>query len=1388
MAAILFVLVVLTGSSRAAGCTITWVGDVNGNWYGGTSGSDTNWDNNLFPTATDDVCINNTGAQPVTVDGNTVIKDYTIGAGASVVIPAQRTLRATANSTNSGTISLTDQNATLSTENADDTNTETLTNTSTGTISIPAGGLDGNRSIAGDVANQGTITVGNAGATFWQQAESRNPKLTNTGTLTVASGGLLTFYSSTLEQQTGGTVNGPGTTTFGGGAAKLRVAGGAIAASAELRVSGGTQLVFLGGTPTGTIHAYRSGSTFITGNVPAGITINVEGAQAFQSALIATASYTNAGTITLSGAATELRTEDGNALTTETLTNTGTISVPVVGPSNDGFRFIEGDVNNQGTGTITIADPETSFQQAAEDRNPKLTNTGTLTVAGTGLLRMLDSALELQNGGTINGPGPINLSGGAFGSAGRRLIVAGGTIAPGANLNLQYSGETLQFTGGSPTGRIHLDKPGNVTLLGNVPAGITIDAEALPFTNGANLISTTSYTNAGTINLIGPAELRTEDGNAATTETLTNTGTIAYKGVGGNPTISGDLVNQGTISVDHPGARFTSNAESRDPKLTNSASGTLSVSAGNTLTFYPGFTQPFANAGTVLVSGALSSSAGYTQSAGTTTLQTSTATISAPITLTGGTLGGVGTVTGNVTNGGLVSPGTASTPGTLSVNGTYTQQAGGVLSARVRSSANDRLSATGAATLDGTLAINSAGFDPPVGQAYTVLSGGTRTGQFSTITGASSGPYDVAYDATQVKLMATAKPPPGSTAGLTFSIDNPSVVNPGSGDAMLTFTVKLSAANPAGATVAYATANGTAQAPGDYASQSGTLTFGPSETEKAVSVTVHGVSTAGPDRVLFVNLTSPTNATIADGQGIGTILNDRVVVSSVSPSSGGTGGNATVTLRGEGFSGHPTFKLVRAGQPDILATNVTVTGGARTLTGTLGLQRAATGPYDVVVTLPEAGISRTVPGGFTVAPLRPPVVDVNLIGSDNALGDYPDSLLVVYCNRGNVDVTNLRIRVTGFKDGDVTVLGAKSYKVVADGSGFAVEMIIENIPAGSCGAAVVRFTPRGSAHSKYHLEVIVLPPPVPPPPVPPPPDGGAAGVAGGLTIDVRRSGDPNLKSGPPGYGRKRYISSASRLPYLVQFENKPSATAPAHEVRITDQLDPSKVDLSTATLGPVYFGDRIASPPPGVHAWTASVDLRPAKNLIVSIDANIDAQTGLATWHLAGLDPDTGLLQTDAQLGFLPPDNPPPSGQGGVSFNVSQKPGLKTGSKIANRATIVFDREAPIDTPTFVNRIDTSTPSSRIRSVKPAKRGSRSCRKLKVAWSGTDTGSGVRYFNVYVARNKGKFVLWRHTSRRSATYSARTRGSYRFRTVATDGVGHVEKPRRSTVRQIRVAC
>ena len=68
---------------------------------------------------------------------------------------------------------------------------------------------------------------------------------------------------------------------------------------------------------------------------------------------------------------------------------------------------------------------------------------------------------------------------------------------------------------------------------------------------------------------------------------------------------------------------------------------------------------------------------------------------------------------------------------------------------------------------------------------------------------------------------------------------------------------------------------GTAAAPADYATVAlTTLTFNPGEVTKTVSVNVNGDFAVEPDETFFVNLSSPTNATILDAQGQGTIQND----------------------------------------------------------------------------------------------------------------------------------------------------------------------------------------------------------------------------------------------------------------------------------------------------------------------------------------------------------------------------------------------------------------------------------------------------------------------------------------------------------------------------------
>src|SRR5207245_1846877 len=79
------------------------------------------------------------------------------------------------------------------------------------------------------------------------------------------------------------------------------------------------------------------------------------------------------------------------------------------------------------------------------------------------------------------------------------------------------------------------------------------------------------------------------------------------------------------------------------------------------------------------------------------------------------------------------------------------------------------------------------------------------------------------------------------------------------------FTVDLSKPSTLTVTVHYATADGSAAAPGDYTAKSGTLTFNPGETRQQVTVSGKGDTAVEFDEHFYVNLDSPVNATIADG-------------------------------------------------------------------------------------------------------------------------------------------------------------------------------------------------------------------------------------------------------------------------------------------------------------------------------------------------------------------------------------------------------------------------------------------------------------------------------------------------------------------------------------------
>jgi probable HAF family extracellular repeat protein len=142
-------------------------------------------------------------------------------------------------------------------------------------------------------------------------------------------------------------------------------------------------------------------------------------------------------------------------------------------------------------------------------------------------------------------------------------------------------------------------------------------------------------------------------------------------------------------------------------------------------------------------------------------------------------------------------------------------------------------------------------------------------------------------------------PVPGGTP--TVSIGDVSVTEGNSGTTNAIFTVTLSAPASGPVSVNFATANGSATAGTDYLASSGTLTFAPGQTTAQVAVAVHGDTSAEPNENFQVNLSAAVGAIIADGQGIGAIVDDepRLSINDVTMLEGHTGSKLfafTVTL------------------------------------------------------------------------------------------------------------------------------------------------------------------------------------------------------------------------------------------------------------------------------------------------------------------------------------------------------------------------------------------------------------------------------------------------------------------------------------------------------------
>ncbi len=123
-------------------------------------------------------------------------------------------------------------------------------------------------------------------------------------------------------------------------------------------------------------------------------------------------------------------------------------------------------------------------------------------------------------------------------------------------------------------------------------------------------------------------------------------------------------------------------------------------------------------------------------------------------------------------------------------------------------------------------------------------------------------------------VLDSAKSANATFVALGLKINDLSQAEGDSGTSLFAFTVSLTAASTRTVSVKYATSNGTATAGSDYTATSGTLSFAPGETSKTITVSVSGDTTAESTETFTLNLTKPSGATLADGQGLGTLVND----------------------------------------------------------------------------------------------------------------------------------------------------------------------------------------------------------------------------------------------------------------------------------------------------------------------------------------------------------------------------------------------------------------------------------------------------------------------------------------------------------------------------------
>jgi hypothetical protein len=112
----------------------------------------------------------------------------------------------------------------------------------------------------------------------------------------------------------------------------------------------------------------------------------------------------------------------------------------------------------------------------------------------------------------------------------------------------------------------------------------------------------------------------------------------------------------------------------------------------------------------------------------------------------------------------------------------------------------------------------------------------------------------------------------------------------------------------------------------------------------------------------------------------------------------------------------------------------------------------------------------------------------------------------------------------------------------------------------------------------------------------------------------------------PGNDGQAWVPGGTALPYSVSFAN-PGAH-PAGQLRIVSPLD-RDLDPRSFRLGDLRIGDIDVHLPADRASFQGDFDFSASRGFILRVSAGVDASSGIATWLLQAIDPDSGEVLRD---------------------------------------------------------------------------------------------------------------------------------------------------------------